>query len=137
MVINLYLAEPLKPFTERNGRRLTIEMGDDHAADIESALAEHIAQAQHVFVVSDAQVAAHLVALDILGTDYDDNLGIVLELHQHAKLAVRMEPRQHAAGMIIVVEFSAKLEIEFVAELCNSFLDVLRLDAEILVVVKT
>ena len=112
-------------------------MRDDHTADIESSVGEHVAQPEHVLVVSDAQVASHLVFLYVLSADDDDNFRIVLQLHEHAQFAVGLEPGQHTTGMIIVVEFSAEFKIKLVTELGYTLLDALRLDAEIFVVVES
>jgi hypothetical protein len=38
---------------------------------------------------------------------------------------------------VVVEEFAAQFEVKFAVELCDTFTNVLRLDAEILVVVET
>ena len=58
-------------------------------------------------------------------------------MHQHAQLTVRMEPGKNTGGVIVVVEFPAKLHIKFVTELRYAFLNMFRLYSEILVIVKT
>jgi len=100
-------------------------------------LLELRAQAQHVLVVGDAQVGAHLVLLDVSGADDDDDLGVLAQLGEHTQLAVGLEAGQNAAGMVVVEELATQLEVEFVAELGDAFLDVLALDANVFVVVET
>ena len=46
---------------------------------------------------------------------------------QHLQLAVRLEARQHAGGMIVVEQLAAELQIQLTAEFCDTLLDLLRL----------
>ena len=85
---------------------------------------EFVAQAQHVHVVGDAQVAAHLVLFDVNGGNDDDNLHLVAQMHEHLELAVRFETRQYAAGMVVIEQLAAELHVKFVPEVRNAFLDV-------------
>ena len=91
MVIHLHLTETLQSLTESHRTVLTVEMGDHHTAHIQSSLREHITQAQNIFIIGNAKVATHLITLDILRTDDNDNLGIIAQLHEHAQLTVGME----------------------------------------------
>ena len=111
-------------------------MGDDNAVHAEAALHELVAEAEDVHVIGDAEVRPDLVLLDIHGADDDDDLGVILHLHEHLELAVRFEARKDAAGVVIVEEFAAELHVELVAESGDAVLDVLRLDLEILCVVE-
>ena len=77
-------------------------MGHHDAAYIEAYVLELTAQTEHVLVVCDSEVAADLVLLYVLGTDNYNDFSLVLELLEHIKLAVRLEARQHTAGMIVV-----------------------------------
>ena len=52
-------------------------------------------------------------------------LGTGTELLEHAQLAVGLETRQDAAGMVVVEQLAAQLQIEFARELRNAFLNVL------------
>ena len=83
-----------------------------------------------------AEIAAALVALDIVCGDCHDDLAFRLHHHEHADLAVRPEARQNARGVEIVKEFAAELQIELAAELIEALGDALRLEPDILVVVK-
>ena len=112
-------------------------MGDDHAAGGEAHAAEDVHEAQHVLVVGDAQVAAHLALLDVVRVDGDDDLGVVDEDLQHADLGVGFEAGQHARGMVVVEELAAELQIELAAELVDAVADVLCLQRDVLVVVES
>ena len=82
--------------TERQRVGLVLEAGDHHAGGDETHGAEDIQQAQDVFVIGDAQIAAHLVLLDIVGVDGDDDLNVFGHLLQHTDLAVGLKAGQHA-----------------------------------------
>ena len=105
--------------------RLPVEVRDNHAVYAEAAGHEFVPQAQHIHIVGDAKICAHLVLFDIHGTDDNDHLQLVLELHEHLKLGVRLKAREHAGSMVVVEQFAAKLHVEFVAELGDALLDVL------------
>ena len=98
--------------------------------------AEGVDQAQHVRVVGDAKVPPDLVFLNVAGVDDDDDLRLVLHLLQHLHLAVRQKARQHPGGVVVVKQFAAKLQIELAPKQVDALPDLLRLRAEILLVVK-
>ena len=102
----------------------------------QSACDEFIPEAQHVHVISDAEVASDLIFLDVYGTDDNDDFGIVFHLKEHLELAVRLKSRQDAAGMVVVKQLPAELHVKFVTELRNPLLDVLGLDLQIFLVVE-
>ena len=129
-------AERLEPALELLGRGLAAVVRDDDAADIQSAALKRVDQAQGVVVIGDAEIAAALVALDIVGRDGDDDLRVVLHLHEHAHLAVGGEARQHARRVVVVKEFAAELQIQLAAELTDALADLFRLHPEVFVVVK-
>ena len=108
-------AEHLEPVLEFLRRRLTAVVRDDDAADIESAALKGVDQAQRVVVIGDAEIAAALAALDVIGRDGDDDLRVVLHFHEHTYLAVGGEARQHARRVVVIKEFSAKLQIQLAA----------------------
>ena len=130
-------AQLLQAGLEGVGGGLAGVLGDHDAAHIQAAGAENVDQAQYVHVIGDAQIAAHLVFLDVGGVDDDDDLRVVLELLQHPDLAVGGEAGQHPGGVIVVKQLSAKLQIQLAAELRNAVLNVLRLHLQIFVVVKS
>ncbi len=130
-------SQPFKALAEGLGAGLAVILRDADGADQQAAAAKLVAQAQHVVVVGDAKVGTHLVLLDVAGTDGDDNLGVVAQLHQHLQLTIWFKTRQYATGVIVVEQLAAKFKIELVAELRDAFLDVFGLDFEILFVVET
>ena len=69
--------------------------------------------------------------------DRDDNLDIVGDALEHAKLAVRLKARQHAAGMIVIEQLAAKLQIQLATKLRDALLNVSSLQLDILRVVET
>ena len=76
--------------------RLPRVLGEHDGADVESARAEDVDESQHVLVVRDAEVAAHLGLLDVVGVDGDDDLHVVGEAFEHAEFGIRLEAGQHA-----------------------------------------
>ena len=120
-----------------HGRGLALELGEHHAAHIQPVAAEHVDQTQHILLIPDAQIAPGLGLFNVARIDGDDDLGLILHLKQHPHLAVRLKARQHTAGVVIVKEFAAELQIQLAAELLNALADLLRLGEQILVVVKT
>ena len=116
--------------------RLTAVVRDDDAADIEPAALERVDQAQRVIVIGDAEVAAALAALDVVGRDGDDDLRLVAHLHKHAHFAVGGKARQHARRVVVVEEFAAELQIQLAAELTDALADLFRLHPEVFIVVK-
>ena len=127
----------LQTVTELVGSLLAVVVGDDHRAHHELAVHELVAQAQHVLVVGDAQVGAHLVLLNVVGADHDDNLNRVAQLAQHAELRVGLETRQHARGVVVVKQLAAQLHIQLTVELRNAFANVFRLNLQVLLVVES
>ena len=130
-------AQGLQPLDERLGIGLPGVLGDDHAAHIEAQRTEHIDEPQHVLVIGDAQVAPHLALFDVPGADGHHDLHLVLHGAQHPDLAVRLKAWQHPAGVMVVKQLPAELQIQLPAELCAALADVLRLHAQVLLVVKT
>ena len=111
--------------------------GHAHAAHEQTPLLKRVDEAQHVEVVGDAVIAAHLVADDVLGADDDDDLSLILELQQHLQLGVRLETGQHAGGVVVIEQLAAEFQIQLVVELRDPLPDVLRLHLKVFVVVKS
>ena len=116
---------------------LVLEAGDHHAGGGETHGAEDIQQAQDVFVIGDAQIAAHLVLLDIVSVDGDDDLNVLGHLLQHTDLAVGLKARQHARGMVVVEQLAAEFQIQLAAELADPLADMLSLQSQVFIVVET
>ena len=130
-------AERRELLAECRGGRLVLVARDNDAGRGEAHVRENIEQTQHVFVVGDAQVAAHLVFLDIVGVDRDDDFHVVGELLEHANFAVRLEAWQNAACVVVVKELSAELEVQLSAKLADALTNMFRLQGDIFVIVET
>ena len=123
MVIHLD-AHALETLAVGVGAGLTVVVGDHHGIHHETTAQELLAQAEHIHIIGDAQVATHLVLFDVDGADDDDDLGNINQLGEHLQLTVGLETGQHAAGVEVVEELAAEFEIQFIAEFRNAFLDV-------------
>ena len=130
-------AERVKTITEDVGSGLTGILRDNHGRDSKTVAAEQVDQAQNVLVIGNAQVATGLVLLDMVRIDRDDDLDVIGNALEHAELAVRFKTRQHAAGMIVIEQLAAKLQIQFAAKLRDALLNVSSLQLDILRVVET
>ena len=61
---------------------------------------------------------------------------MVFQLQKHPQLAVGLKAGKYPGCVIVVIELAAKLQIELAAELIDALADALRLEPDILVVVK-
>ena len=111
VVIAHFYAHALQAGSIGIGTFLSVVVGDYHIAGEQAYFLKLAAQSKHIFVVGDAQVAAHLVFLYIEGADYYYHLGVVAQLHEHAQLTVGVKTGQHAAGVIVVKQLTSKLEV--------------------------
>ena len=116
MAVYLY-AQLLQPALEYAGGALAAVLGEYYAAHVQAYASECVYEPQHIQIVGYAQIASHLVLLDIRRVYGDDYLSLVLQLEKHAHLAVRLKARQHAGSVKVVEELSAKLQIQLAAEL--------------------
>ena len=112
-------------------------LGHAHTAHIQPHPLKSVDEAQHVQIVGDAVVAAHLAADDVLGADDDDDLGLLLELQKHLQLGVRLKAGQHAGSVVIVEQLAAEFQIQLIVKLLDALADMLRLHRKIFVVVKS
>jgi hypothetical protein len=85
MDIRLY-AHSFQTLAEVVGRVLAVIMRYDNAAHGEPAADELIAQPEHILVVGDAKVGAHLVLDDVFGADDNHYLYLVTDFAEHAQL---------------------------------------------------
>ena len=111
-------------------------MGDYNAADEKTDAAECVDKSERILVVGDAEVAAALVAFNIVGGNGDNDLRLVLHFKQHLDLAVRLEARQYARCVVIVKQLAAEFEVQLAAEFCDSVSYVARLLAHVFFVVE-
>ena len=130
-------AQGRQPLQKGVRRPLAAVAAHHHAAHVEAHAPEDVDEPQHVVVIGDAQVSPDLVLLDVRGIDGDEDLHVVLQLLEHPDLAVRLEPRQHPGGVVIVEQLAAELDIQLVAELLPPGPDVLGLEGQVFVVIKT
>ena len=112
-------------------------LGDGHAAHKQTLAPEGIDEPQHVLIVGDAQVAPDLVLLDVGGVDGHHDLHAVLQLLQHAQLAVRLKAGEHPGGVVVIKELAAELQVQLAAELGNTLPDVGGLGVQITLIVKS
>ena len=61
----------------------------------------------------------------------------ILQLQEHAQLAVRHKARKNTGSMIVVKKFSAEFQVQFVPELGDTFPNTGRLHVQIFFVVKS
>ena len=71
-------------------------MGDHHAANVQADPTEGVNQAERILIIGDAQVAAALGTLNVIGGDSNDDLQLIFHLQQHFHLAVRLKTRKYA-----------------------------------------
>ena len=126
MVVDLNTLS-LKALAIGIGARLTIVVGDDYSTHAESQTLEYTTQTQNILIVGDTQVAAHLVLLDIQSADYENHLGLILQLQEHLQLAVGLKTWQNTTCVVVVEQLASKLQVEFVAKLLDALFDMLRL----------
>ena len=135
MIINLD-AEAFQTVTIGIGARLTVVMCDYDAVDHEATAHELVAQAQHIDVVGDTQVATHLVFLDIDSADDDDNLRHIGKLHQHLQLDVRLKTWQNTTCMEVVKQLPAKFQIKLIAKFRDALFNVFRLNLKVFLAIE-
>ena len=126
----------LQALAEDVGGLLAAVVRDADAAHVEADGAEGVYEPEGVLVVGDAEVPAALAALHVVGRDDYHYLRLVLHLEEHAHLAVRLEARQHARGVVVVEELAAELQVELPAEAADALAYLLRLEADVFLVVK-
>ena len=120
---------------ERGG--LAVETGDDHGADVDAPGAEGVDELEGVVVVGDAEVRAHFLALDVLGVDAEDDLGLVAEGAEEAEFGVGVVTGEDAGGVVVEHQFAAEFEVEFVAEGFRALHEALGLLAQVGLVVES
>ena len=129
-------AEVLQALPVDVGASLPVVVGDDDGAHLHIPLEKLLAQAQHIHIVGDTQVAADLVLLDIHCAHDYHHLEVVLELHQHLELDVRLESGQNPAGVEVVEKLAAHFHVKLVAETGDALTDVFALDLKVFLAVE-
>ena len=77
------------------GRPLPCIVGKDHASDIEPSQLKLPHEALDILVIGYPQVSPDLILLDVISIDHDDDLRLLRDLHEHAKLRIGLKPRQY------------------------------------------
>ena len=119
------------------GSALAGVLGDDHAVHRDVHSGDVVDQAQHLHVVADAQVGAHLGLFNVACADAEDDLGLVAQLVQQPDLAVHIKAGQHPGGMVVVEQLAAELQIQLALELFDPGENVLGLLLNIKVVIES
>ena len=99
---------------EQVSRRLSAVLGDDHASHVKSLVGKCLNESEHVHVVGDAQIVAHLVLFNVRRVDGDDDFRLVSQLKQHPQLAVRGKAGKNPGRVVVVKQLSAEFQIELV-----------------------
>ena len=136
MAVNLY-SQSLQPALISGGAGLSGILGQTYAAHVQAVVAESVDQPEHIHIIGDSQVGAHLAFLNIRRIDDDNDLRLIFQLYQHVDLAVRLESGQHPGGVIVVEEFAAKFQIQLAAETLDALFDFLGLHFQVFIIVKT
>ena len=127
----------LQTLLESDGSRLTVIMGNDNRPHHETTVLELATKTQHGLIVSNTQVGTLLVLLDVGGTDYDNNLNAIADFLKHAQFAIRLETRQNTTGVVVIEKLTSQFQVELSVKLRDSLLDMLGLNLQILLVVKS
>ena len=130
-------AHGVQPVHEHVRRRLAGVLGERDAAHVQAEVPEHVHQADDIGVIGDAQIAAQLVLLDVVGIDGDHDFRLIPELQQHLDLVVRRKAGQHAGGMVIVKQLAAELQIQLAAKGLDALANARRLQLNVLLTVET
>ena len=130
-------AQTLQPCLEKIRAVLAAVLGDDYTAYIQACVDEFLPETEHIRVISDAQVPADFIFLNVPGADDDDDLRLVCKLFEEAQFAVGLETGQNPGGMIVVKKLSAEFQIKFSSEFVNPLTDVGGLHVKVFVVVKS
>ena len=116
---------------------LTVELGQHHTAYIKTVAAESIDQAEYIHIVCDAQIASYFILFNITCTDDDDDFRLIFQMHQHIDLTVRLEAGQNTGCMVVIEQFAAEFQIQFATKLGNALFDMLRLQFQVFIIIKS
>ena len=118
------------------GFLLAVEESDDDRTDIETATTEKFDKAEDFGLVRNHVVGANLGMFNGVSINTENNFGVVFEFLKKLNLEVGKKTRESAGGVLVVDEFAAEFEVEFV-EHFDAASDFLLLDFEIFVGIKT
>ena len=135
MVVDPHAAA-LQLRAELHHGRLLLVARDDDAANGQPESAQVVDQLQRVIRIGDAEVRPHLLALDVAREQAEDDLGLVLQGLQQAKLHVRIVARQATRRMEVVDQLAAELKVQATV-LSGATANLFRLLLQVLLVVET
>ena len=104
-------AKRSKPALESIRSALPAILREHNAAYIKADGAEGVDQAQHILVIGNAKISAHLVLFNVRCVDNDHDLSLILKLKEHLYLAVRCKAWQNARCMVIVKQLSTEFKV--------------------------
>ena len=137
VTVHLYAVIFQPAFEVDGGNVFPRKLRYHNAADKKSTGGKFVVKAKHVFVVGYAQIGTQLVVGNVHGVYYNYHFNFVLDFGQHFHLGVGFESRQHPGCVVVVKQFSAEFQIKFSAEFLHTLGNVLRLQPDVLFVVKT
>ena len=117
--------ELIELFAQRVNLRFTLIAGDNDTGDGNRDLRELAKKAKHVLPIGAANVGANLARGNVAGGHGDNDLAVVRDGLKGADFYIRLKAGEHAAGMVIVEQLAAELQVELAAEHPDALLDVL------------
>ena len=105
-------AVALQPFLEVGGGGLPAEARDDDGGHLDAFGAQIVDELEGGIVVGDAEVGADALALDVVGVDADDEIGVGGEVLQEAQLDVGVEAGEDPRRMEVADQLAAELQVE-------------------------
>ena len=130
-------SQSLQFFLIGDRRRLLRKLGQHHTAHIQTVITECIDQTQHIHIIGNAQIPAHLVLFNIRSVDHDHDLRIVFHRIEHTDLGIRLKSRQYTGRMKIIKQLASEFQIQLASEIADPLLYLLRLQRQIFLIVKT
>ena len=118
------------------GCRLARILSDNDGGDGKAVAGKQVDKTQDILVVRDAQVSPRLVLLDMVRVDGDDDLDLIGNTFEHAKLGVGLKAGKNAARVVVIKELAAKLQVQLATKLSDTLADMLRLQLDVPAVVK-
>ena len=96
----------LQTLTVRVRRTLSRVVGNNDRRHHKPTAHKLFAQTKHILIIGNTQILTHLIALNIIGRNDDNNLQRIAQLGQHTQFAVGHKTRQHTTCMHIVKQLA-------------------------------
>lgn len=106
---------------------MAIVEGDDDVIYSDVAAAEKFDEADDFGLVRDDAVGTDFGFFDIAGIDAEDDFDIVTKFLDEANFEIWLKAWEDTGGVVVVYEFAAKFDVEFVKE-GDALLDTLFLE---------